>query len=110
MVDQSVVIAVRHYLQALQATGLAVRFGVLFGSWTAGTAGPWSDIDLLVVSPQFDGSLSRQDVNLLWRQAARIDSRIEPIACGEQQWQRDDSSAIIEIARREGTPIAVEPG
>jgi predicted nucleotidyltransferase len=108
MVDQSIVIVVRHYLQALQETGLAVKFGVLFGSWTSGTASPWSDIDLLVVSPQFDGLRNRQEVNLLWRQAARIDSRIEPIACGEQQWERDDSIAIIEIARREGTPIAVE--
>lgn len=109
MVDESVVSSVRRYLRALQATGLAVRFGVLFGSWSVGRAGPWSDIDLLVVSPQFDGPLRRQDLNLLWRQAARIDSRIEPIACGEQQWQRDDSSAIIEIARREGTQIAPDP-
>jgi uncharacterized protein len=108
MADQSVVVAVQYYLRALQATGLVVRFGVLFGSRTVGTSGPWSDIDLLVVSPRFDGPLNRQDVNFLWRQAARIDSRIEPIACGEQQWQRDDASAIIEIARREGTQIAVE--
>ncbi|MBU4271788.1 MAG: nucleotidyltransferase domain-containing protein [Planctomycetes bacterium] len=108
MVDQSVVNIVQRYLRALQAAGLAVRFGVIFGSWTAGKAGLWSDIDLLVVSPRFDGPFDRQDVNFLWRQAARIDSRIEPIACGEQQWQRDDSSAVIEIARREGTQIAVE--
>ena len=108
MVDQSVVNVVQRYLRALQAAGLAVRFGVIFGSWTAGKAGLWSDIDLLVVSPRFDGPFDRQDVNFLWHQAARIDSRIEPIACGEQQWQRDDSSAVIEIARREGTQIAVE--
>ncbi len=108
MVEQSVTIAVQRYLSALQSAGLAVRFGVVFGSWTAGRAGPWSDIDLLVVSPQFDGIHSRQDVNFLWRQAARIDSRIEPIACGERQWEQDESSAIIEIARREGTQIAVE--
>jgi len=108
VVDQSVVNIVQRYLRALQAAGLAVRFGVIFGSWTAGKAGLWSDIDLLVVSPRFDGPFDRQDVNFLWRQAARIDSRIEPIACGEQQWQRDDSSAVIEIARREGTQIAVE--
>ena len=85
VVDQSVVNVVQRYLRALQAAGLAVRFGVIFGSWTAGKAGLWSDIDLLVVSPRFDGPFDRQDVNFLWRQAARIDSRIEPIACGEQQ-------------------------
>ena len=100
---------VQNYLQSLQQGGLAVRFGVIFGSRSVGTAGPWSDIDLLVVSPQFDNPQSRQDLNLLWRQAARVDSRIEPVACGERQWQQDDSSAIIEIARRAGTRVAISP-
>jgi hypothetical protein len=108
MVEQSVVTVVQDYLQSLRHVGLAVRFGVVFGSRATGEAGPWSDIDLLVVSPQFDGPRNRQDLNLLWRQAARIDSRIEPIACGERQWQQDDSSAIIEIARRQGTQVAVD--
>jgi poly(A) polymerase Pap1 len=108
MVEQSVVNVVQNYLQSLRQGGLTVRFGVIFGSRAIGTVGPWSDIDLLVVSPRFDNPLDRQDLNLLWRQAARIDSRIEPIACGEKQWQQDDSSAIIEIARREGTQVTVE--
>jgi hypothetical protein len=63
---------------------------------------------VVVVSPQFDGAIRRSDVDLLWRQAARTDSRIEPVACGERQWVEDDSSAIIEIARREGERIDVE--
>ena len=59
------------------------------------------------VSPRFDGLRSRQDVDLLWRLAARTDSRIEPVPCGERQWQEDTSSPIIEIARREGERVAV---
>ncbi len=47
-------------------------------------------------------------MDLLWCQAAHIDSRIEPIACGEKQWEEDDSSIIIDIARREGQRIAVD--
>lgn len=62
----------------------------------------WSDIDLLVISPQFDSMQDRSAINLLWRLTARIDSRIEPIPCGSRQWLEDDSSAIIEVARREG--------
>ena len=105
MVDQSIVTVVRDYLQALRDYGLEVRFGVVFGSWSRGKANEWSDIDLLVVSPRFDSLRSRQDVNLLWHLAARSDSRIEPIPCGERQWLEDHSSAIVEIARREGEPI-----
>ena len=62
---------------------------------------------MLVVSPLFDGRRNRQDVDLLWRLAARADSRIEPIPCGVEQWQEDDSSAVIEIARREGLLVAL---
>ncbi|MCC7355395.1 MAG: nucleotidyltransferase domain-containing protein [Anaerolineae bacterium] len=106
MVDESVVNTVRAYLRKLQALGLTVRFGVVFGSQASGEAGPWSDIDLLVVSPRFDAMRDRQDVNTLWHTAARTDSRIEPLPCGERQWQEDDSSAIVEIARREGQRIS----
>ena len=46
--------------------------------------------------------VDRKYLNLLWRLAGRIDSRIEPIPCGLRQWDEDDASAIIEIARRQG--------
>ncbi|MEX0805152.1 MAG: nucleotidyltransferase domain-containing protein [Candidatus Binatia bacterium] len=105
MVDAAIVTVVRDYLQALRNYGLDVRFGVVFGSWSRGKVSEWSDIDLLVGSPRFDDLRDRQDVDLLWRLAARSDSRLEPIPCGERQWHEDDSSAIIEIVRREGEPI-----
>jgi len=107
MVYRSVIVGVRKYLRFLQARGLLVSFGVIFGSQAKGTATEDSDIDLLVVSPHFDRSRKRRDVNMLWRAAARTDLRIEPIPCGEKQWETDDSSAIIEIARREGKKIKV---
>ena len=107
MVDEPTMTVVRSYLRDLQASGLSVSFGVIFGSQVTGKAGRWSDIDLLVVSPRFDEARTRQDVNLLWRIAARRDSRIEPIPVGERQWQDDRGTPIIEVARREGQRIAV---
>ena len=105
MVDAAVLKGVQKYLQSLTKAGVQISFGVIFGSYASGVAGPLSDIDLLVVSPQFDGVISREYVKKLWRIAARVDSRIEPIPCGEMQWQNDVSSAIIEIARREGQKV-----
>jgi predicted nucleotidyltransferase len=105
MLDESTVTAVQRYLHMLQDNGVEIRFGVIFGSQTTGKADEWSDIDLLVVSPRFDEHYPRQDVDLLWRLAARSDSRIEPIPCGERQWREDDSSAIIEIARGQGERV-----
>ena len=102
MLEQSVLTAVRAYISAVKAQGILVELAVVFGSHATGRAHAWSDIDLLVVSPQFDDMKDRSYINLLWHLAARIDSRIEPVACGSRQWREDDSSAIIEIARREG--------
>lgn len=102
MLEQSVLKTVRNYLDAVTQSGLPVEFVVVFGSQVKGAGHEWSDIDLLVVSPQFDEMRERNKLNLLWHVAAAIDSRIEPIPCGLEQWKHDDASAIIEIARREG--------
>ena len=108
MVSKSVLTGVRKYIEALQEQGLVVKFGVVFGSQVTGNADVWSDIDLLVVSPRFDGLRDRSDIDMLWRIAARTDNRIEPVPCGERQWHEDDSSAIIEIALREGQAITAD--
>lgn len=106
MVDQSIVNSIRRYLSILNDHGIAVEKAVIFGSRATGRAHAWSDIDLLVIAPQFDAMPDRSRINLLWRLAARIDSRIEPIPCGARQWEEDDSSAIIEVARRHGEMLA----
>lgn len=102
MLEQSVLTSVNNFLAAVKSHHIVVERVVVFGSQAAGRASEWSDIDLLVVSPQFDDMRDRSQINLLWRLAARVDSRIEPIPCGSRQWHEDDSSAIIEIARRQG--------
>jgi predicted nucleotidyltransferase len=105
MVDGAIIAAVRRYLQALAERGIPIDYGIIFGSQAAGRSDIWSDIDLLVVSSRFDGERRREDINLLWRIAAQVDSRLEPIPVGRRQWEQDDSSAIIEIARRGGEMI-----
>jgi hypothetical protein len=68
---------VRDYLLCLTQSGLPISFGVVFGSYAAGTANSDSDIDVMVVSPQFDKKIERQWINQLWRVAARTDSRAD---------------------------------
>jgi hypothetical protein len=64
-----------------------------------------SDVDILVIAPEFYEPYDKSQIDLLWTLRAQTDSRIEPIAVGERQWREDDASAIIEIARREGQEI-----
>jgi predicted nucleotidyltransferase len=107
MAEESVINSVKKYLRLLTQRGIPVQYGVLFGSWAKGHPHEWSDIDLLVVSSRFDGERRREDINLLWRTAARTDNRIEPVPVGRIQYESDAGSPIIEIARREGLVITL---
>ncbi len=106
MAEQQIIEIVRKYLDNLRQAGLETRYAVLFGSYAAGHGNAWSDIDVVVVSPHFDSTTSRDIINMLWRIAARTDARIEPIPCGEEQWKNDDGTPILEAARREGVTIS----
>ena len=105
MARRAVVKVVQNYLKYVTQQGIPVSYGVLFGSYAKGKANKWSDIDLLVVSPQFDEPKTHRDYENLFIYAGRTDSRIEPIPVGEKQFKEDNSNMIIEIARREGQII-----
>jgi hypothetical protein len=110
VVDPTIVKAVETYLGAVRRAGIAASRAVLFGSYVRGTAGPESDVDILVVAPEFDGALDQGYVDTLWMLRIRTDSRIEPFPVGERQWREDKASAIIEVARREGQEILAPSG
>jgi hypothetical protein len=105
MVAPAIVRAVQDYLAAVRRSGVRVSRAILLGSYARGDAGPDSDVDVLIIAPEFDGPYDRARIDLLWALRAQTDSRIEPIAVGERQWREDDASAIIEMARREGYEI-----
>jgi predicted nucleotidyltransferase len=108
MANKAVLNAIRNYISAVRQAGIAVSQAILFGSFARGNERPDSDIDLVVVAPEFD-ERSEADVDLLWELRAFTDARIEPIACGEQQWLKDNVSLILNVARREGIMIELEP-
>jgi predicted nucleotidyltransferase len=105
MVDPAIVSSVRRYLGAVRDAGIAVTRGILFGSCARGEGTPDSDVDLVVIAPEFDEAAGRVRAEVLWGLRATTDSRIEPFAVGERQWQEDDASVLIELARREGVEI-----
>ncbi len=102
MVERTILNAVQNYIETVRQAGIHVDRAVLFGSHARREAHLDSDIDLLVIAPEFDGTYDMKWIDLLWELRAQSDSRIEPIAVGKRQWQEDRTSAILEIARREG--------
>ena len=106
MVSPTIDVVVRQYLDALAKVGIHARRAVLFGSHAKGTADQWSDIDLVVIAPELEPPTNRELVNKLWELRATTDSRVEPIPCGQCEWETDQSRPILEIARREGVFVA----
>ncbi len=105
MVESTVLDSIRRYIAALSEAGIHASRAVLFGSFATGRADAWSDIDLIVIAREFDGTKKLGLVEKLWQTRALADSRIEPIPCGEKEWETDESRPILEIARREGVVI-----
>lgn len=106
MVDGRVIESIKKYLLKLSEEGIPVSFGILFGSYALERAHEWSDIDLVVVSPIYDIPYSHEEIGRLWRIAARVDSRIEPIPCGTKEWASGGERVIIEVAKQGGVRVA----
>lgn len=107
VVENTIVSAVRRYLSVLPTVGIHASRAVLFGSFARDEADQCSDIDLVVIAPEFDGRCDFDTIKSLWETTLLADNRIEPIPCGEREWESGDGRPIIEIARREGVVIEV---
>ena len=105
MVESTIIDAVRRYLAALPAEGIHARRAIPFGSFATGQADEWSDIDLVVIAPEFDAGRDFDTIKRLWETTILADNRIEPIPCGEVEWTSGNGRPILEIARREGVVI-----
>lgn len=108
MVKKSVIKKTRQYLMRVCDAGIPVEQGIIFGSYARGEAHRESDIDLLVVSPLFDEMKDNRMLDQLWRIGWRVDSRIEPFAVGVREFAENESSPILEIARREGVSVRLK--
>lgn len=105
MVEIAIVNVVRQYLAVLPNVGIHASRAVLFGSFARDEADQDSDIDLVVVAPEFDAGRDHDTIKRLWETTILADVRIEPIPCGEQEWENGNGRPILEIARREGVVI-----
>jgi uncharacterized protein len=94
----AVVAKVRLFLDRLQEAQVAVDAAYLYGSQAAGAAGPDSEIDVAVVSPDLSGD-RLQDWMRLNRISSRIDVRMEAIGFRPEQF-RDENPLAWEVKTR----------
>jgi predicted nucleotidyltransferase len=91
-----VLASVQRFL-AVVGRRLRIEAAYLYGSQVTGTARPWSDIDVAVVSPDFSDDLFQERIALM-KSAAAIDERIEPQPFTPERFGPNDPLAS-EISR-----------
>lgn len=107
-VSQTVIDLVHRYLNLLHQENFLVSRAVLFGSQARGEGHADSDIDVLIISPAFEPLTWAQEERL-WTLTVHLDSRLEPIPCGELHWRTDRVSPLLAAARQEGIVIDLDP-
>ncbi|HON78246.1 MAG TPA: nucleotidyltransferase domain-containing protein [Spirochaetota bacterium] len=106
MVREDAVKLAREYIGALSDHGLKITRAIIFGSYARGDSNDNSDIDLLLVSPDFDNDNDRY-YGLLWKLTKIGNYKIEPVPVGEEYFSRDSGSPIVEIAKHEGYELKI---
>ena len=108
MAESEIIDIIKRYLAALPAKGIHPTHAILFGSYARGNFHGWSDIDVLVVAPEFDEQrpIPLELVTRLWTTARETDLRLQAIPCGVVEWQQPHARPVLSYAEAEGFEIA----
>jgi hypothetical protein len=79
---------IARYCEQLRQLGVQVERVILFGSHAHGQAREGSDIDILIVSSDFEHQNTRQRLEILGIAAARLWQPIEALACTPDELSR----------------------
>lgn len=105
MVDERIIEIVREYLNELISKGLKIKKAYIYGSYARGTATEDSDIDLLLIAPEFDEKIDEY-LPLIWPSTHKSNYKIEPVPIGEKKFNENESSPLIESVHNEGFEVA----
>jgi len=97
--DKDAVLAViDRFGKALERRGVRIARMILFGSYATGKFHDGSDIDLVVVSDDFQGRDYWQRLDILDDALLEIWKPIEATPMTSEEWERGDST-IVQFAR-----------
>ncbi|MBN1627807.1 MAG: nucleotidyltransferase domain-containing protein [Deltaproteobacteria bacterium] len=83
------------YKNSLAALGIKTEKVVLYGSYAYGQAREGSDIDLIVISPDFADKNLRERLELLGIASARIMEPIQALGYTSEELEAEDRSSFI---------------
>jgi predicted nucleotidyltransferase len=86
--------------------GVRVERAILFGSQALAKAKEESDIDLLIVSPDFERMNTRERLEVLGLAAARVWQPIEAIGCTPEELDKVEPATLLEEILETGVRVA----
>ncbi len=82
---------ITQFKDVLKKKGIEVEKIVLYGSWANGTHNEWSDVDLVVISRDFEDKDYWTRIEILSEAIYEVFKPIEAVAFTPQEWQRKES-------------------
>ncbi len=104
MVEEITRRVIKDLRTALESNGITVQKLVLYGSSSRDCSNHFSDIDLVIVSPDFCGKDYWERVQIISPLIPRSAYAVEPLLVTPQEWE-EESSMIIAIASSEGIEV-----
>ncbi|EKD56815.1 MAG: hypothetical protein ACD_58C00082G0001 [uncultured bacterium] len=101
---------VQKYVFNLQKKGIRPIKIVLYGSYAKGNPNKWSDLDLIVVSPDFKKYSQLKRLILLSKATANLSESIEAFGYTPEEIpdEEDKTPALWDIARKTGKIVYSE--
>lgn len=90
-------------------SAIAVDAVVLFGSHAHGVATEWSDIDLAVISPQFEGLSQWERQDIIARATAGRAYRLAPIGYAPSEYHSPTPHSFLREIKRSGRVVYQAP-
>ena len=81
---------IQQFQMALQEQGIKVSKIILYGSWARGNAHDDSDIDLVVISQQFEGKEYWDRIQIISEAIYKVFAPIEAVAMTPREWESGD--------------------
>lgn len=104
MAKQEVIALLKEYIFLLKSEGISVSNAYLFGSYSNDTATEESDIDVLIVSDNYDENDDLM-IGKIWKLTRKINNKIEPFLIGVRKYS-DKNSPFINLIKTNGIKIA----
>ncbi|MCU0287414.1 MAG: nucleotidyltransferase domain-containing protein [Acidobacteria bacterium] len=96
MVEKEIANLIKRFINELKKENIIVKKVFLFGSYARGTQRKDSDIDIAIIIESNGEEQIDKKINP-WKYAARVDTRLAPIALWESEMKKDYIPIIWEI-------------